>query len=410
MKVLFVVFEFGDSVAGGLGRVINGVSRELARTVDLDVLLLCRRPWWLFQLQLYRVAPSGSVEKQGEPVLDTPASFTRLLEQRGGYDVVHFFYANEVMMTSKLHVLERRFPRTRTVFSVHNLFKHEVNVRPCGRSFLRAEEQMLNAVHHIHVLNRAGLRALEQSYPHTLAEKPTSVIYNGLDRASFQVTDASFARELEQRVPHGRRLIACLSRWAPGKGLEHLVAAVGLLLAEGRDVCLALGGRKRWSWEKGSFGYVRRVARALARLGGHGICFGWLREAQRNALFARADVAVMPSELEYFPFGSTEPLFTGVPLVQSRLDCLTELFREEEHCRFFEPRSASDLADQLRVVLDDPAAARRMGERGRARVQRLPTWASVAESYAAMYARMCAPAAGAARAARSVEARGGVDA
>lgn len=386
MRVLFVVFEYQSIVAGGLGRVINGVAPELARVCDLYVLTVFRHPWWLHQLQLWHVGPDGST-KVGRAVLDRPSNFARLMQAEGGFDVVHFFYANERIMTTKAEILRSRFPDTKLVFSVHNLFKHEHRVRPCAETFLRAEQQMLERVDHVHVLNRACLRIFEQTYPEIAASRALSVIHNGIDDESFRARDPAFAAELRGRLPAGAKVIVCLSRWAPGKGLEHLLDAMAELCAERDDVVLVVAGRKLLSWETGSFGYVRRIDRKIAALGSRVIALGWLREAQRNTLFATADVAVMPSQLEYFPYGSTEPLHEDVPLVQSRLPCLEEFLTHGEHCWFFDPGDARDLAAQLRTALADPVAARRVGAAGGQLVRGLLRWPVIARQYRAMYER-----------------------
>jgi glycosyltransferase involved in cell wall biosynthesis len=98
-------------------------------------------------------------------------------------------------------------------------------------------------------------------------------------------------------------------------------------------------------------------------------------------------VAVMPSELEYFPYGSTEPLHEDVPLVQSRLPCLEEFLSHGEHCWFFEPRNAHDLAAQLRTALADRVRARRVGAAGGQLVRGLLRWPVIARQYRAMYER-----------------------
>lgn len=387
MKVLFVVFEFQNRVAGGLGRVINGVSPELAQIVDLHVLAVFRHPLWMHQLQLYHYPDGGPAQKKGRAVLDTPANFARLVLDEGGYDVVHFFYANEAIMTSKAEVLRAGFPATKLVFSVHNLFKHEHGIRPCRPTFLRAEAQLLSLVDHVHVLNRACLRIFEETYPEVAATCALSVIHNGIENESFSVYDGVFAADVRRKIPPGARVIVCLSRWAPGKGLEHLLDAMTELCAERDDVFLVVAGRKLLSWETGSFGYVRRIDRKIAALTGRVLALGWLGEAQRNSLFALADVAVMPSELEYFPYGSTEPLHENVPLVQSRLACLEEFLRDGEHCLFFEPKNPRDLAAKLRTALADPEASRRMGAAGGQTVRGLLRWPVIARQYRAMYER-----------------------
>jgi glycosyltransferase involved in cell wall biosynthesis len=104
-------------------------------------------------------------------------------------------------------------------------------------------------------------------------------------------------------------------------------------------------------------------------------------------LFRLADVAVMPSELEYFPYGSTEPLHEDVPLVQSRLPCLEEFLVHGEHCWFFEPGNPRDLAAKLRTALGDAARARRTGAAGGQLVRGLLRWPVIARQYRAMYER-----------------------
>jgi len=386
MKVLFVVFEFQNIVAGGLGRVINGVVPELGQLCDLYVLTVFRHPWWLHQLQLWHIADGGP-EKVGRAVLDTPSNFARLLLESGRFDVVHFFYANERIMTTKAQILRSSFPDTKLVFSVHNLFKHEHQVRPCADTFLRAEQQMLGLVDHVHVLNRASLGIFEQTYPEIAATRALSVVHNGIDDESFRSRDAAFTEQVRRRLPEGAKVVVCLSRWAPGKGLEHLLDAMAEICAEREDVVLVIAGRKLLSWETGSFGYVRRIDRKIAALGSRALALGWLREAQRNALFSLADVAVMPSQLEYFPYGSTEPLHEDVPLVQSRLPCLEEFLTHGEHCWFFEPGDSRHLAAQLRVALADPVEARRVGAAGGQLVRGLLRWPVIARQYRAMYER-----------------------
>jgi glycosyltransferase involved in cell wall biosynthesis len=387
MKVLFVVFEFQDRVAGGLGRVINGVSAELAQLVELQVLAVFRHPLWLHQLQLFHFPDGALAQKKGRPVLDTRRNFARLLVAEGGYDIVHFFYANEAIMTSKAQTLRAGYPDTKLVFSVHNLFKHEHDIRPCPSTFLRAERQLLELVDHVHVLNRACLRIFEDTYPEIAATRALSVIHNGIEDETFAAFDREFAAAVQRSIPSGAKVIVCLSRWAPGKGLEHLLGAMTELCAERDDLFLVIAGRKLLSWEMGSYGYVRRIDRLLDALQGRALGLGWLGEAQRNSLFALADVAVMPSELEYFPYGSTEPLHENVPLVQSRLPCLEEFLRDGEHCLFFEPGNVRDLAAKLRLALRDSGAARRMGAAGGQVVRGLLRWPTIARQYRAMYER-----------------------
>jgi glycosyltransferase involved in cell wall biosynthesis len=395
MKVLFVAFEFQGRVQGGIARVINGLGPELARLVELHVLVVFGSRWRRRRFQLHELSRSGAPAKKGRSALDTPANLARLVKQEG-YQVVHFFCVNPIM-TEKLEVLRASLPWVKLVFSVHNLFEHEKRVRPTTQELLADERRTLELVDHVHVLNRASLRYFRESYPTVAVRKPTSVIANGLDGRGFVARDRCFARALAPRIRGYGAVISCLSRWAPGKGLEVLVGAVEALLRREEDVCLVLAGRKQKSWEVGSREYVQSLDQRLSALGRRAVVLGWLDEAQRNALFDVTDVCVMPSELEYFSYASFEPLHEGVPLVQSRLECLVEHLVDGEHCSFFRPGDVEDLAEKLLGSMSDRARARRMAARGQRRVRELFHWRPIAEAYRGMYealsatARKCAP-------------------
>jgi glycosyltransferase involved in cell wall biosynthesis len=383
MKVLFVTFEFQSAVSGGVGRVINGLAPELARSVRLHVLVVFCSFWRRRRCQLHEVSDSGAPREKGPRVLDTPENLVRLVA-REGYDVVHFFCVSPIM-TRKLEALRTRLPRVKLVFSVHNLLEHEKSVRTTTRRLLRHERRTLELVDHVHVLNHAGLRYLSESYPAVALRKPTSVIANGLGRDGFVARDQAFWRALAPRVRGYRAVISCLSRWAPGKGLELLVPAVEALVRRGEDVCLVLAGRKPRSWEVGSRTYMQKVDALLKALGPRAVVLGWLDEAQRNVLLDLTDVFVMPSELEYFSYASFEPLHEGVPVVQSRLDCLVEYLVDGEHCSFFSPGDVDDLTEKLSALISDSDRARKTAARGQARVRELFRWRPIADEYRSMY-------------------------
>ena len=388
MKVLFVVFEFQTSVSGGVGRVINGLAPELARSAPVHVLWVFGSRWHRRRFQLYELCPDGTPRKRGGPLLQTPENVVRTVRQEG-YDVVHCFCVHPVF-TEMLAALKARLPQVRLVFSVHNLLAHEQAVRTTTSALLQEERRTLELCDHLHVLNQAGLRYLSASYPQLVARKPPTIISNGLAEQSFVARDEALSKALAARTRGHAAVISCLSRWAPGKGLEVLASAVQELLAES-DVCLVLAGRKRASWEVGSKQYVRHIDRCLRRLGRRAVVLGWLDEAQRNSLLDATDVCVMPSELEYFSYASFEALHQGVPLVQSRLDCLVEVLRDGAHCVFFAPGDAGDLREKLGAVVADGQRARAMAARGRARVRELLRWGPIAEEYLAMYQGLFAP-------------------
>jgi len=84
-------------------------------------------------------------------------------------------------------------------------------------------------------------------------------------------------------------------------------------------------------------------------------------EAMQNAAYL-----VMPSMCyEQFPRTLVEAFACGLPAIASRLGPLAELIEHEHTGLLFEPGSAADLAEKLRIAAAQPQAMRQMGDNAR---------------------------------------------
>ncbi|MDF3064828.1 MAG: glycosyl transferase group 1 [Polyangiaceae bacterium] len=386
MKVLLVSFEFGAHVAGGLGRVINGVTEELRHQLEqLDVFLLYYNPLKLAMSgKLYRCDSADPRRLLQTFVWGSAEEQCAELMARERYDVVHVLSVNASI--AKLAAgMERHVPRQAVVYSVHNLVKHEQGTRKNPSDFLELERLILEQASLVHVLNEATRSYLERAYPDLPRDKPVRVVGNGVRLEDLSPTDDAFAAALERRLQPGAGVVVCLSRWTHGKGLEHFVSAAERLLAAGHEAHFVLAGRKYLSWEKEWYSYVWEISRRARRLGDRLLVLGWLNEAQRNTLYQRADVCVMPSELEYYPYSMLEPAAAGTPLVCSDLPCVTELFAHERDCLLFRNGDAASLASGVERLLLDPEQARRLAARAKSRVAARCDWKRIADEYCDMY-------------------------
>jgi glycosyltransferase involved in cell wall biosynthesis len=384
MKILLISFEFGEHVLGGLGRVINGLTEELRQHVVLDVYLLYFNP--------SRLAISAKVlrcdeQRWGEEKCAFTRGYARhcveLIRQEK-YDLVHFCSVHWII-GNIIDRLRRELPEQKTVYSVHSLIKYERGIRLNPGSFSSCERTLLESASWVHVLNETSRSYLKQAYPDLAANKPVSVIPNGVRPSEFTARDEVFRAGLESRLQPHAFTVVCLSRWAHGKGLEHLVEAGRRLIEAGHDIQFVLAGRKYISWEKRFYAYVAKVQHMAARLGSRCVVLGWLDAAQRNTLFEMADVCVVPSELEYYPYSVLEPATAELPLVCSDLPSVRELLVGGEECTFFRTGDPRDLADKLSQSIATPEHGRRMARRAREKVARLCGWKQIAGLYASMY-------------------------
>ncbi|MCU1693153.1 MAG: glycosyl transferase family 1 [Frankiales bacterium] len=178
------------------------------------------------------------------------------------------------------------------------------------------------------------------------------------------------------RVPG--RIVATASADVPLKGLVPLLEAVAKLRTE-REVELVVVGRAKEG------GYVDQ---ALDRLGVRD-CVRFVTgvsEQELVDLFGSAQLGVVPSLYEGFSLPAIEIMSCATPLVATTAGALPEVVGPDgEAALHVPPGDPEALAAAMARVLDDDALAARLGAAGRARVERLYSWRSVAEKTVAWY-------------------------
>jgi glycogen(starch) synthase len=112
---------------------------------------------------------------------------------------------------------------------------------------------------------------------------------------------------------------------------------------------------------------------------------GFLSGRQLRAVFADADVVVMPSLYEPFGIAALEAAASGTPLVVADTGGLRDLVRAGVATGSFPAADVAGLVTAVAEVLADPAAAKRSAARAARIVRRDYTWPVVAERTAAVY-------------------------
>lgn len=186
-----------------------------------------------------------------------------------------------------------------------------------------------------------------------------SVIYNGVDPARF---GPEAAPEADLRAwAGGDLLIGMCAQMTPVKRHDLLLAALARGRAQGRRwrVVLAGDGPRRGELERmaGELG----VAEAVRML-------GFVHRTE--AVYAACDLVVLPSDREGFPLTLMEAMSCGRAVAASDAGGTAELI---EDCGLLLTRGTAGELYQALVRLEDPALRARLGQAGRAKVQRLYT-------------------------------------
>jgi len=203
------------------------------------------------------------------------------------------------------------------------------------------------------------------------------VIHNGIDPAGYQPEQT---RDLydDLGLPATASVVGFVGRLSPQKGLEFLLPAFATVAARLPDAHLLLVGEGELD------GMIRDFA-AEHRLADR-ICLAGFRDDIPDVM-RTLDVCVLPSLWEGFGIVLIEAMAAGKPCVTTRISSMPEIVRDPQTGRIVPPRDPQALADALLAILEDPDAARQMGEAGRAIMHRHFTLSAMVERYEDVFRR-----------------------
>jgi glycosyltransferase involved in cell wall biosynthesis len=205
------------------------------------------------------------------------------------------------------------------------------------------------------------------------------VIRTGLDLTEWAPRGTRGAVRAGWGIDAGALVVGALGRISHEKGMDHLIAAMGLLAPEFPGLVALLAGRGP------DMGRLRALADA-AGIGARLVMPGFV--ADGAAALEAMDVAVMPSILpEGFPTASVEAQAVGLPIVASDIGGTRETLVQGQTGVLVPPGDPRALAAALAPLLRDPALRARMGQAARARIAADLTLAGMLERMLAFYDR-----------------------
>jgi glycosyltransferase involved in cell wall biosynthesis len=174
------------------------------------------------------------------------------------------------------------------------------------------------------------------------------------------------------------RLLLAIGNLYPVKGHRHLLGAVALLQRKHPALHVAIAGR----------GETKTALEDQARELGLSDRFHLLGfRSDIAALLAGADVFVLPSLSEGLPLALLEAMFAARPIVASEVGEIATVLRGD--AGVLVPRGDDQaLASAIDRVLQDPVAARRLGDRAARRAAEDYSLAHSVTRYAQLYEKL----------------------
>jgi glycogen(starch) synthase len=204
-----------------------------------------------------------------------------------------------------------------------------------------------------------------------------AVVPNAIDAERWRPSAAERSSGREQYRGSGPLLVFA-GRLVHEKGLQTLFAALPALRRRYPGLRVAIAGSGVHEAALRAQARRLRVVRSVDWL-------GFVPESRLPALFAAADVAVVPSSYEPFGIVALEAAVAATPLVVAETGGLADLVRAGVAVGSFPAGDVPALTAALDAVLADPVAARRRARRAARIVARDYTWAAVAERMLDVY-------------------------
>jgi glycosyltransferase involved in cell wall biosynthesis len=243
-------------------------------------------------------------------------------------------------------------------------------------------------------IDHGSLRTRAQAPLDRLAYRGARLLLVASEHLADQLAAQGVARERLCVVPPGRDValppdgagpdlrdgrgaaFLCVGNWVARKGILELLEAFAALPSAAATLHLA-------GDEDAQPGYAHRVRRRLQGrdLAGRVVRHGALPRESVAALYAAADAFVLPAFRE--PYGTVwgEAMAFGLPVAGWRAGNLPYLADDGREGLLVAPGDVAALTRALAALAGDEALRRRLGEAGRRRALRRPTWDQSAEAF-----------------------------
>ena len=204
------------------------------------------------------------------------------------------------------------------------------------------------------------------------------------DLADYRDLPGPEAARVKFGLREGEPTLLFLSRLHTKKGVGTLVRAVGVLRERGRAVRLVIAGGGDEAYER----ELRQIVDTL-KLGDCVLFAGFVYGREKVSLYQAADAFVLPSSQENFGYVVVEAMAARTPVITTRGVALWPQLERERAAVLVEPE-VGPLAAAILGVLDDPAGARAMAERGRAWCMKELDPSRIIAGFVEMYERAAA--------------------
>ena len=398
MNVLFLTNEYPPNIYGGAGVHVGYLSRELAKTIPVEVRCFGDQRLEERNLKVIGFELDTSNFTCPKPLRSAFGAVRRCTDFNTlniGSDLVHChtWYSHFGGILAKKNY---DLPLVITVHSLEPLRPWKREQLAGGYEFsLWVEKTALEMADAIIAVSRETKDDIERLF--NVDPARVHVIHNGIDLNEYRKIDSTGALE-RYGVDPAKPYLLFVGRITRQKGLQHLVRAIQFMDRDFQIVLCAAAP------DTAQLGEEMRIAVEGAKAQRPGII--WIDEMvdQQAAceLYSHAAVFVCPSIYEPFGIINLEAMACETAVVASAVGGIKEVVIDGETgllvpidqmkqspFEAIDPEKfARDLAERINELMRNPQLRERFGKAGRKRVEENFSWAAIAEKTKALYASL----------------------
>lgn len=359
---------------GGIGKVAYHYARCLAEQHEVTVITPQYNKTETFaSLEEVRVEPFRPWFSLGKA-----AWLPTIVQRLQSFDVVHLHYP-----FFGIHEYLSKLPRPqKLIISFHMLAQasglkekiFQIDRKLTALALARRADLLLCATHDY--MHEVGLPTLGE------ADK-WQVLPFGVDECYRPAVNPSLLRR-RYNVKQDEALllfVGTLDKAHAFKGLDVLFASLASLKGRAwRLLVVGMGDLKNhYILQAQNLGLAKRIN-----------FVGFIKDSELPEYYQAADMFLFPSisTAEAFGLAALQAMACGLPVIASRLPGVRELVRDSEAGLLVEPGSASSLAAAIESLLNDPAKARALGQKGASLAKDKYQWNKIGQELLAIYSKI----------------------
>jgi glycogen synthase len=396
LKALFLTNEYPPNVYGGAGVHVDYLSRELAKSMPVEVRCFGDQKWQKGNLTVMGFeldADAFTCPKPLRSVFGAVRRGTDFNTTNIDSDLVHChtWYSHFGGILAKMNYGR---PLVITVHSLEPLRPWKREQLGGGYDFSvwieKTALEMADAVIAVSAETKADIERLFNVQPDRL-----HVIYNGIDLEEYRKTESNAALT---KYGIEKPFVLFVGRITRQKGIVHLVRAIEYM-DPGFQVVLCAGAP-----DTPEIGREMKEAVEKVKAKREGVI--WIDEMVDKPtvreLYSHASVFCCPSIYEPFGIINLEAMACETAVVATAVGGIKEVVIDGETGYLvpidqmdespFEPRDpekfAHDLAARINQLMADPALCERFGRAGRQRAEEKFGWPAIAQETKALYEKL----------------------